>query len=273
MAAPKDASTKAIDKVADAALVELELLFKDLDREIRARLKKLPSDKNGRIPADITTANLVTVRGQILSALKAAGRSVVSVVRKRSIDAVDAALASITSLDDAFKPNAGPVIADILAGRNNEIAASFGEGQDSIRRAMNVGVVSGANLDRLIANVAEEIKTTFGRARSAVDTAIVMSGRAAVSTAAANVNDDADEVIFVMRYVGPDDAKTRPFCRRVLGKCFTPDALAALDNGQGLPVESSCGGYNCRHGLAPILASEAKQRGFTIVGNLKKQAA
>lgn len=48
-------------------------------------------------------------------------------------------------------------------------------------------------------------------------------------------------------YSGPVAPSTRPFCRAHAGIIFTEEEIAHMDNGQGLPVTSSCGGYNCRH--------------------------
>lgn len=46
---------------------------------------------------------------------------------------------------------------------------------------------------------------------------------------------------------------TRDFCRDRVGKIFTLAELELMDNGQGLPVIPSLGGYNCRHYLTPIV--------------------
>jgi SPP1 gp7 family putative phage head morphogenesis protein len=54
-------------------------------------------------------------------------------------------------------------------------------------------------------------------------------------------------------YDGTIIATTRDFCRERVGKIFTLQELEAMDNGQGLPVIPSLGGYNCRHYLTPIV--------------------
>lgn len=48
-------------------------------------------------------------------------------------------------------------------------------------------------------------------------------------------------------YFGPISAGTRPFCRAHAGKVFTLEEIQKMDNGQGISVRSSLGGYNCRH--------------------------
>jgi len=39
----------------------------------------------------------------------------------------------------------------------------------------------------------------------------------------------------------------RPFCKAHYNKIYTIEQIKALDNGQGLPVITHLGGYNCRH--------------------------
>jgi hypothetical protein len=48
-------------------------------------------------------------------------------------------------------------------------------------------------------------------------------------------------------YLGPSDGRNRPFCADKVGKTFTREEIAALDNGQGLDVMTRCGGWGCRH--------------------------
>lgn len=49
------------------------------------------------------------------------------------------------------------------------------------------------------------------------------------------------------KYHGP--AAQREFCKALLatGRYYTLEEINRMDNAQGLPVWSSCGGYNCRH--------------------------
>jgi hypothetical protein len=76
----------------------------------------------------------------------------------------------------------------------------------------------------------------------------VMKGLLAVGMAAGidmAINAGFDNFV----YDGPDDEKTRPFCHDILAmdKNWTVDEIVNLDNGQGLPVLTNMGGYNCRH--------------------------
>jgi hypothetical protein len=55
----------------------------------------------------------------------------------------------------------------------------------------------------------------------------------------------------VLRYqpIGPLDKLNRPFCRRLMeaDKTYTRDQIDKMNNGQGLPVFTTFGGYRCRH--------------------------
>jgi hypothetical protein len=79
------------------------------------------------------------------------------------------------------------------------------------------------------------------------------------------------------RYSGASTG-ARPFCRERIGKVYSIEEIRAMDNGQGLPVEFFCGGYNCRHrwvAVAPgILKVEQgakltqdEQEAFEIITN------
>lgn len=56
------------------------------------------------------------------------------------------------------------------------------------------------------------------------------------------------------RYSGPDDAVTRSFCTRRVGKVYSRKEIDNMDNGQTGKgsVMTACGGYNCRHRWAGV---------------------
>jgi hypothetical protein len=78
------------------------------------------------------------------------------------------------------------------------------------------------------------------------------------------------------KYDGVLHENTRLFCREHLGKKFTIDEIRQMDNGQGIPVETSCGGYNCTHWWTPVIDDLSKrnvavrkkktQEGSTAIG-------
>ncbi len=55
------------------------------------------------------------------------------------------------------------------------------------------------------------------------------------------------------QYDGVLSPTSRDFCVRHFRKIYTYEEIMAMDNGQGLPVWTSCGGYNCQHFWTPII--------------------
>lgn len=63
-------------------------------------------------------------------------------------------------------------------------------------------------------------------------------------------------------YVGPVDAKTRPFCSALVGKAFTLEEIETLNNGQTGTAIDACGGYRCRHMWEAVPAELLDALGF-----------
>lgn len=55
------------------------------------------------------------------------------------------------------------------------------------------------------------------------------------------------------KYDGVLHPNSRPFCKEHLGKKYTLAQISKMDNMQGLPVSTSCGGYNCTHFWTPVI--------------------
>lgn len=263
--ARKDAATLAVETIADTAIADLDTLLRNLDAAIARALAKLATDDGGRLKPRNELGNLTTVRGQVLRALEAAGGKAVDTLDRRTLQAAERA-ASLADVPDEFLPDASSAIREIVRGRTREIARAFDAERSEVIAAINAGVAGGQSLDVLVGRVAERGQVAVSRAKSLVDTAVMACGRAVVVDGVANANEDAGEDLFLLRYVGPDDAKTRPFCRSLIGHVYSLDEIAKLDNGQTPDVATTCGGVNCRHGWAPIMLDEARRRGFRIVG-------
>ena len=63
-------------------------------------------------------------------------------------------------------------------------------------------------------------------------------------------------------YTGPRDGITRAFCRPLINKVVDKTQLGKLNNGQGLSVRTSGGGYNCRHSWSPVTESFMEAAGL-----------
>jgi hypothetical protein len=71
----------------------------------------------------------------------------------------------------------------------------------------------------------------------------------------ANVTLAEDAGIERFQYIGPNDNKTRDFCRKYLGQIMTREQWDSIPGGNGQidPVSSFRGGYNCRHQLIGVV--------------------
>ncbi len=102
----------------------------------------------------------------------------------------------------------------------------------------------------------DRLARSEGRQLTEVKTRISQYGRSITAAAAAAA--DLDHYL----YTGPIDGITRPFCRALAGKVVNSKQMLRLNNGQGLSVITSGGGYNCRHSWSPVT------EGFIEAANL-----
>lgn len=95
----------------------------------------------------------------------------------------------------------------------------------------------------------QRFQAAEGRALTEARTAVSQWGRSLTAQAA----DEAGLDHFL--YVGPRDGITRGFCEELVDLVVTSKQMRKLNNGQGLSVKTSGGGYNCRHSWAPVSES------------------
>ena len=117
--------------------------------------------------------------------------------------------------------------------------------QSAIRSALT-SLALEVPVDIVTSELEERLKRSEGRQLTEVKTRISQYGRSITAAAAAAA--DLDHYL----YTGPLDGLTRPFCKALIGKVVTSEQMRKLNNGQGLNVMTSCGGYNCRHTWSPV---------------------
>lgn len=100
--------------------------------------------------------------------------------------------------------------------------------------------------DQALSNLAQTLERGAGTLQTEVRTKIAQFGRSVNMIAADAVGMD------LYLYTGPRDGITRPFCNVLINKVVSKEQMSALNNGQGLSVRSSGGGYNCRHSWSPV---------------------
>ena len=110
----------------------------------------------------------------------------------------------------------------------------------------------------VMSNLEARLKRSEGSQLTEVKTRISQYGRSVTAVAAETAGLDH------YLYTGPRDGITRPFCRVLINLVVNDKQMRKLNNGQGLSVITSGGGYNCRHSWSPIT------EGFIEAANLTK---
>lgn len=113
-------------------------------------------------------------------------------------------------------------------------------------------------IDQGLSNLALSLEKSTGTLQTEVRTKISQFGRSVNMIAADTVGIDH------YLYTGPRDGITRAFCRPLINKVVSKDQLSKLNNGQGLSVRSSGGGYNCRHSWSPVTKSFVEVAGLDM---------
>lgn len=90
---------------------------------------------------------------------------------------------------------------------------------------------------------------------------------------AAHVENAMQAGVIYYLYDGVEHPQTRDFCKKHLNKVYTIAELQAMSNGQGLPVVTSLGGYNCTHYLTALVNYMRKAFGEIFNPSHFKQAA
>lgn len=104
-------------------------------------------------------------------------------------------------------------------------------------------------LNTVMSNLQVKMTRAQGRQLTEIKTKISQYGRGL--TAMASAVAELDHYL----YTGPRDGITRDFCRALVNKVVDEQQMSKLNNGQGLAVKTSGGGYNCRHSWSPVTES------------------
>jgi hypothetical protein len=243
--------------VADAAIEDLRALASVLERDLLRILLQLDTQPGEDSLVRRQGQTAAAVYRQIVSRLEQEGATIASVTGARALQAVEAVVGAPPA---ALPLDVRRELDQIVSAQVADVVRVFGDSADLIRRAAQQGIASGGSLGEIVAMVQEQMRTTWFRAQSAVDAAIMATGRRSVIADAAAA--EAEGVDLVYLYVGPRDGKNRPFCAQWVGKAVLDPST--MDNGQKLPVEDYCGGYNCRHSWAPTITSTAIESGYRI---------
>jgi hypothetical protein len=247
----------AAGPVADSAIEDLRAVREALQRDLLRILLQLDTNSGEDSLVKRQGQTAVAVYRQVEQRIAALGDEVASVAGARAVEAVAAVVGAPPS---TLPVDVRQELDQIVNGQIRDVVIVFRAANDEIRQAVARGITTGGSLADLVSSVAAQLDTSVKRAQFAVDAAVMAAGRRAVVSIALDVQDGGEKMVFV--YVGPRDQKNRPFCRTWVGKAVVDPRR--LDNGQGLPVEDYCGGYNCRHSWAPTPIPLAIDEGYRI---------
>jgi hypothetical protein len=232
---------KVADAIGRSYATELSRVLRDLERSLRTIAVQAVDGSQTALSRAVRAARL---RKELQRALTEAGYA--QLTETATAAPLDALLMQVERLRGAAKLAAFGARdhARILALKELARIDLLGQGDEiahALWRTLAQGLFSQRRVVDLLSDLSDAVDVEEARLRTLYDTTVSIFGR---QVEAMKASGDADEP-FV--YVGPTDAKLRPFCRTHVGKVYTRAQIDALDNGQIANVFLTGGGYNCRH--------------------------
>lgn len=255
----------------EAAMTDqLRELMRALEDEIRKLINLPPSDTRA-----IRMQNALKAREQIAAVINRAGALYEDEAARAAIILAVDTIQESDILPDGFAPDVAQEIDAAISGRFKELSQAFGEMSDNVNKTLMRGAVAGLPTEEIAQQISKDLGKSEAVGRTVTTTALHSASRAALVDTADETGAD-----FVYAYVGPLDVKTRPFCRFYgfpdgggSKVAYTREALRVMSQdptqqnqpgGEMGDVSAALGGYNCRHGLAPIFIEEAIEEGYEI---------
>lgn len=232
------------DTLSAEFAADLAVVLRGLERRLVGLMRQLEAP-TGQRTRQAEIARLASLRDQIREVLREAGydglaQTATAAGFDRTLALVrasraGAAAARFSTPFIVQRINALRVLAteDLLA-QGDVIARA-------LYRAVRDGVLGGTPSPVLLEALARTLDREVSEVRTLFDTATATFGRVMELQASTGEGDE------IFLYAGPVDAKMRPFCAEHIGHVFTRRKAEQLDNGQGLPVMTHAGGWNCRH--------------------------
>lgn len=129
------------------------------------------------------------------------------------------------------------------------VADAKGKTVQDLQYELTQSLKQGVNSKDILDRVKKTLQTSEDRARTVVETATRGFDRA--STIVAFQKSGITHFVY-----DGTSTNVRPFCEDLLkrtarGESWTLEQIEKMDNGQGLNVLISCGGWNCRHRWKP----------------------
>lgn len=238
------------------------------EKEMKAALKRAQKEFLKSLENAVTIADplslLALSNEQLNEFIKNAGFSSAIVEFINQSDNIDKAINKTVSMVSPIAPDL-PIIqqldlikvATAQAVFDDVIIPSVASGVRDSLTAMSLQVPA----KQAISGLAQKMTQSTGTQLTVINTKLSMYGRSVSASLA-----DAAGLNYYL-YTGPRDGLTRPFCKPLINKVVSESQMNKLNNGQGLPVKTAGGGYNCRHSWTPV------SEGFISAANLQKATA
>lgn len=247
-AAVRDAAL--VDALTESFATELAVVTDLLKAKIRTLVRHLQRDTTGRVvAAELNLRLALALKADLVKVLKDAGYP------ELALRATDAPLDHLAHqvLHGQTDP---PVLARydldaLVAMKEIRFADLLRVGEDVAAQLWRVtldGVLGARPVLDLVDDLAEALDLSAAQARTIYDTAVSTFSRQVGQLGTTGEPDEA------FLYVGPDDIKTRPFCKAHVDRVYSRAAIDAMDNGQLPNVMLTGGGYNCRHQFRRVSA-------------------
>jgi hypothetical protein len=229
------------EAIGRAYATELARVLRDLERQLRQLAAAALEGSQTALARAVRAAKL---RKELQRALNAAGYAhLTETATTGSLDALLVQMAAVRgaaklaafTASDQTRILALKKLAEIdLLGAGDELA-------HALWRTLAQGLYSQRAISDLMADLADAVDVEESRLRTLYDTTVSIFTRQVEALKSTNTPEE------VFAYIGPVDAKLRPFCRAHVGKVYDRKAIDAMDNGQLPNVFLTGGGYNCRH--------------------------
>jgi len=221
---------------------ELAQVLKDTERKLPRLVRDVSA---GSRTAIVKAAQANRVRTELRTALQRAGYDeLVDAATQAPLDRMVERVLEGRRLASQSANLIGGTELRIAGLKALQLSDLLDEGDDLARalwKATVRGVFASRNVDDILEDLADVLDHTEPQIATLYDTSVSIFGRQVEALQA------GEEPEATFAYMGPNDDRTREFCRQHVGKVYTREQIDELDNGQMDNVFLTGGGYNCRH--------------------------
>jgi len=227
-------------RVTDKALREI---MRAIDAEIN-RLAASLNTVNGNLADDrFNLKTMSDIRKQTLEFIKRQSPKLVESFSEKLPDIVEEVLEEYPELG-RFAPRILEDLERTFLDSAREMNAVLQEEvADELTRTVRHSIAGGANMKKMQSEIRKAMDTSQTRVAVLIERSVRNFQDETLRSAAKQRTELTGEKLYYL-YLGPDDAKTRPFCEARVGKALTQKAADSLKGTRER--------FNCRHSLVMV---------------------